>query len=188
MWNGLCPTVSMARRELQAVLMSDASGSWGCGAYPSTGWGRVGEGGGGWGRVGGVVPLELLGSWREVYITVKELFTIVLSVAVWGPLWKGLTICCRWDNAAVVAIVNSGRSKVDRAMHQMQCLSFFLAHWKVTLVFCHFLGVANSAADALSRILLSSFQRLVPLVDKEPTSIPECMLQCLVSRPQIGLK
>ena len=57
-------------------------------------------GGGGGGGVERTLPrgewfqLELPGSWREVHITVKEVLPIVLGVAVWGPLWKGLTICC----------------------------------------------------------------------------------------------
>jgi len=38
------------------------------------------------------------------------------------------------DNAAVVAIVNSGRSKMDRVKHLMRCLSFFLAKWGVSLI------------------------------------------------------
>ena len=55
--------------------------------------------------------LELPGSWMEVHITVKELLLIVVGVAMWGPPWKGLTICCQCDNAAVVTIVNSAGLK-----------------------------------------------------------------------------
>ena len=62
--------------------------------------------------------------WDGVHITVKELLPIVLGVAVWDSRWKGLTVTCRSDNAAVVAIVNSGRSKMDRAMRLTRCLSF----------------------------------------------------------------
>ena len=53
----------------------------------------------------------------------------MLGVAIWGSEWKGLTVVCFCDNAAVVTIVNSGRSKMDRAKHLMRCLSFFLAWW-----------------------------------------------------------
>ena len=63
----------------------------------------------------------------------KELQPVVLEVAVWGSSWQGCTVQCLCDNTAVVAIVNSGRSKMDWAMHLMRCLSFFLAHWNVTL-------------------------------------------------------
>ena len=53
---------------------------------------------------GGVVPAGIPRQLEEVHITAKELLPIVLGVAMWGPLWKGLSIC---DNATVVAIVNS---------------------------------------------------------------------------------
>ena len=50
---------------------------------------------------------------------------IVLAVAMWGYLWTGMTVLCKCDNMAVVAIINSGRSRMDKAMHLMRCLSFF---------------------------------------------------------------
>ena len=116
-WNGSCPLSYMATGAPQVQLMSDASGSWGCGAYISHGqW----------------FQMQLPESWLDVHITIKELLPIILVVAVWGGRWQGLSASCRCDNAAVVSIVNSGRSKVDRAMHLMRCLSFFLAgtcHW-----------------------------------------------------------
>ena len=111
-WNGSCPLSCMATGAPQVELTSDASGSWGCGAYTSHGqW----------------FQLQLPESWLDVHITIKELLPIVLGMAVWGGRWQGLSVSCRCDNAAVVSIVNSGRSKVDRAMHLMRCLSFFLA-------------------------------------------------------------
>ena len=94
---------------------------------------------------------------------------IFLGVAVWGEWWQGTSVSCRCDNAAVVAIVNSGRSKMDRAMHLMRCLSFFLARWGVSLKCRHIPGVQNGAADALSRNALPSFQRLVPEVNELPS-------------------
>ncbi len=156
---------SVVKGEPQVVLTTDASGAWGCGAYTSTGlW----------------FQLKFPDSWSEIHITVKELLPIVMAVAVWGRLWKGATVSCRCDNMAVVAIVNSGRSKMDRAMHLMRCLSFFLARWDVTLVCQHIPGVDNGAADALSRDSLLLFQQLVPESAAEATHIPVGLLQCLV--------
>ena len=124
-WNGSCPLTSLCRGTAQVVLTSDASGSWGCGAFTSTGqW----------------LQLKLPGSWADIHITVKELLPIVLGAAVWGSKWKGLAISCLCDNATVVAIVNSGRSKMDRTMHLMRCLSFFLARWGVSMVCRHIPG------------------------------------------------
>ncbi len=165
MWNGHCPMVSVVKQVPQAVLTSDASGSWGCGAFTSSGkW----------------FQLRLPESWDDVHITAKELLPIVLAAALWGHIWRGTTVCCKCDNAAVVAIVNSGRSKMDRAMHLMRCLSFFLARWNMSFVCEHLPGVENGAADALSRDSLSMFQSLIPEAAREPTPIHEGLLQCLV--------
>ena len=135
-WNGSCSLTSLCRGTVQVVLTSDASGSWGCGAFTSTGQ---------------CLQLQLPESWADIHITVKELLPIVLGAAVWGSKWKGLTISCLCDNAAMVAIVNSGRSKMDRTMHLMRLLSFFLARWGVSMVWRHIPVAQNGAADALSR-------------------------------------
>ena len=65
----------------------------------------------------------------------------------WGSGWKGLTVICRCDNAAVVGIVNSGRSKMDRAMHLMRYLSLFLVKWGVSLLCRHIPGTQNGVAE-----------------------------------------
>ena len=115
-----------------------------------------------------------------MHITVKELLPIVIGAAVWGSRWRGLTVSCRCDNVTVVAIVNSGRSKVEKVMHLMRCLSFFLARWEVSLVCSHIPGILNGAAEALSRDALSSFQQLMPGASKVPTELPDSVLDCLV--------
>ncbi len=99
-WNWTCPMSSVVKGESRVVLTSDASGSWGCGAYTSTGrW----------------FQLRLPSSWSDIHITAKELLPIVLATALWGRYWQGSSVTCRCDNMAVVAIVNSGRSKLERA-------------------------------------------------------------------------
>ena len=165
-WNESCPLSCMAMGPPpQVELMSDASGSWGCGAYTSHGqW----------------FQLHLPESWLDIHITIKELLPIVLGVALWGGRWQGLSVSCRCDNAAVVLIVNSRRSKVDRAMHLMRCLSFFLARCDVSLVCKHLPGTQTGAADALSRNVLPTFQRLVSGASATPTDLPDDLLWCLV--------
>ena len=44
--------------------------------------------------------------------------------------------------------VNSGRSKMDGAMHLLRCLSFFFSQVGICR---HIPGTQNGAADALSR-------------------------------------
>ena len=52
---------------------------------------------------------------------------IVVGCAVWGHAWKGKTVRCLCDNAAVVAILRSGSAKDPVTMHLMRCLFFFTA-------------------------------------------------------------
>ena len=104
-WNGVAMMVATGKNPPHAVLTSDASGNWGCGAFSSTGeW----------------FQCQWPDSWKAVHITAKELLPIVVACALWGQRWQGQTIRCRSDNAAVVAIVNSGRSKEARIMHLMR--------------------------------------------------------------------
>lgn len=164
-WNGVSMMSGVVVSSPKVMMTSDASGSWGCGAFTSAGeW----------------FQLEFPESWNDIHITVKELLPIVIGAAVWGCQWKGLTVTCRCDNAAVVAIVNSGKSKVDRLMHLMRSLFFIIAKWNVVLECRHIPGVDNGAADALSRDNLPSFQRLVPEARREPAMIPEPLLRALV--------
>lgn len=138
------------------VITSDASGSWGCGAFSSEGeW----------------FQLKLPTSWDSVHITVKELLPVVIGVALWGKQWKGGTIRCWCDNAAVVAVLKSGRSRDERLMHLLRSLFFFLASFNVGLVAEHIPGVDNRAADALSRNDAASFLLQVRLPgEKQPRS------------------
>ena len=85
-----------SRAHHDALVVSGASGSWGHGAYNTEGeW----------------FQFQWPVSWESVHITIKELLPIVFSYAVWGAKWKGKTVKCECDNVAVVAIINSGRSR-----------------------------------------------------------------------------
>ena len=69
---------------------------------------------------------------------------------------------------------------MDRAMHLMKCLSFFLARLGSDIGMQAHSGVLNGATDALSRNHLPSFQWLMPEAVKEPTALPVNLLECLV--------
>ena len=164
-WNGVSLFESVVPKPPTATLTSDASGSWGCGAFTADGqWFQV----------------RWPEAWGGVHITVKELLPIVVACAVWGHLWKGRTVRCLCDNAAVVAIVRSGTSKHGLVMHLMRCLFFFTAHHQLCLAPEHLPGRLNTAADSLSRDNLSLFLQLIPEASQQPTPLPEELLQALV--------
>ena len=100
----------MTRHHYLGTITSDGSGTWGCGAYSLVAiW----------------FQLEWPSLWTGVQITIKELLSVVMAVALWGKHWHGKSIRCRCDNAAAVAIVNSRSSKDDRVMHLTLSLFFF---------------------------------------------------------------
>ncbi len=83
------------------MLVSDALGSWGCGAV----WGKE------W------LQLAWSGDWAEQSITVKELLPIVLAMAVWGRAWARERILAWCDNMAVVHVLHKRTSKHPLVMH-----------------------------------------------------------------------
>ena len=99
-WNGISMMHLPNRASPTVVLMSDASGNWGCGAYSGTNW----------------FMLPWSGSNTDYHITVKELIPIVITG---GPMWHGAMVLTQCNNLAVV-IVNHGMSKPgSHALGQM---------------------------------------------------------------------
>ena len=105
-WNGTSIIVSDSSECLE--MTSDASGTWGCGAWHLTEWFQL--------------PWNVDSC--KLQIAVKELIPIIIGAVVWGPTWRGKNIRARCDNAAVVAIVNSRCSKEPLLMHMLGCLFF----------------------------------------------------------------
>ena len=119
-------------------------------------------------------------SWSSIHITVKELVPVVIACAVWGKKWQGKSIQCVCDNAAVVAIVNSGSSKDALVMHLMRCLFFFQAVFSLSLHAVHLPGKSNVAADSLSRDKLPLFFQQVPKAPPQPTPLPPELLKAVI--------
>ncbi len=164
-WNGVGMMAGAVQSRWSVMVTSDASGSWGCGAYTSSGeW----------------FQFEWPKSWDHVHITVKELVPVLFSIATWGKMWSGQTVRCRCDNAAVVAIVNSGRTKMESARHLMRALFFITANYNITLSCSHIPGVDNGAADALSRDNVISFVQQVPEARSQPSILHQGLIQALI--------
>ena len=165
-WNGIRMMTSLGRNKPEATITSDASGTWGCGAFSDAGqW----------------FQCEWKGEWSDVHITAKELLPIVIACALWGRQWQGKTVKCYCDNAAVVAMIRSGRGKHCLSMHLMRSLSLFAARFEIVLVAEHLPGRLNVAADAISRGNLPLFFQQVPTAAQCPTTIPQELLDILVA-------
>ena len=161
-WNGVSLIVNQASPE--RVVTSDASGSWGCGAWHEELWFQI-------------TWDERTDNW---HIAAKELVPIIVAAVVWGDKWTGNRVIARCDNEAVVAVINS-RYATDRTLMQMlRCLFFIEAHFQFSLSASHLPGVHNDLADDLSRNNVPSFLRKMPKVSPTPTVIPNSLLQWLL--------
>ena len=110
----------------------------------------------------------------------KELRPIILSVAVWGKMWRGRAVRCRCDNVAMVAALNSGTSNNERAMHLVRSLFFFAACQNLSLVRVHIPGVENGAVEALSRNDCSSFHSQISEAKLLTPLLPPELVQVLM--------
>ena len=146
-WNGVSLMSVAGDQSPEVTLTSDASGSWGCGAYWEEGWFQLE-----W--VHTVCPATL-------NFAIKEMIPIVLASAVWGRMWAGKVVCCQCDNSAVVAVLNHRTSKDGDLMHLLRCLTFFEAAFSMRATATHIAGSENVLADDLSRDRLSSFLQAV---------------------------
>ena len=144
---------------------SDASGSWGCGAWSGSCWWQLQ-----W-------PTD-----QQYDIAFKELFAVVLSVAVWGRTWHGQHVHGYCDNKAVTTILRSRSSRDPSLMHLLRCLFFIEAQHDLNLSVSHVAGSANGLADHLSRNRLSSFFQDAPGADPIPSPIPPKLPALMLDR------
>ena len=93
-WNGTA-LILAPNQPHPIVVTSDASGTWGCGAWCDQQW----------------FQLKWDSSSREKQIAVKELIPVVIAAAIWGHQWSGRRVLSNCDNQAVVAVINSRYSK-----------------------------------------------------------------------------
>ena len=90
-WNGVSLFWQAASTHPDVHVVSDASGSSGCGAYWDTRW----------------LLLQWPPSLEVASIQVKELIPVILAAWLFGKNWAGKEIEFQIDNKAVVDILNS---------------------------------------------------------------------------------
>ena len=129
-WNGTCimPPISEP-----LIVVSDASGLWGCGVVHENLWFQAQ-----WPQDCG-----------DISIAPKELVPIVMAVVLWGPYWAGKNVRCLRNNTAVVAAVNKRSARDPTLAGLLRTLTFVAALLDISAQ--HLPGVQNTSADAISR-------------------------------------
>ena len=134
-WNGISMFWDISKHTANITVTSDASGSWGCGAFWKSKWFHFP-----W-------PSSLQG----LPITTKELIPIVVATALFGHKWRGFMVEFKVDNMAMVHVLNNTYSKDQHLMHLIRTLVFLACHFEFWFSASHIEGKANIIADTLSR-------------------------------------
>lgn len=161
-WNGR----SLLRQPHPShTIPSDASGSWGCGAFLNTGL---------------CFQLAWPDSWTYYHIAAKEMVPVVIAIALWGRLLSSHTVLLQSDNMTVVVTLTSGSAKDPHLMHPARCLHFFLAEFDISIEAQQVPGLPNTAADALTRNQLALFFRCTPQANPTQDKIPRGLVDMLL--------
>lgn len=166
-WSGVSTHQFLCLGHPEIHLFTDASGSWGCGAFVSPRW----------------IQVEWPSGTKLNSIALKELVPIVLAAAVWGPQWAGKSVLCHSDNSAVVSQVNSIHARDPKACDMLRCLAFFQAQFDFHLRATHIAGAKNVGADHLSRGRTHAFLKQFPSSLPSATQVPRPLIHLLCLEP-----
>ena len=165
-WNGISMLWDLDRSTPDVNVFSDASGSWGCGAY----WGSQ------WFHFPWPPCLQSLP------IATKELIPVVVAAAIFGHHWHGQIAKFTVDNMAVVHVLKATYCKDLHIMHLIRILVFLAARFNFWFVADHIIGKENSLADHLSRNKLCQFFSQVPQARQyHPPDLPDSLIDLLSS-------
>ena len=122
------------------------------------------------------------GTWSQWYIgkniMLLELIPIVLAIEVWGEYFQNKKVRLFTDNMALVPVITKKTSKEPSGfiMILIRRLVLSCLRFNILLEAVHLRGTLNSAADALSRGQISTFFRICPQAENNPTPFPELPL------------
>ena len=166
-WNGISMLWDIGKLLPEFTILSDASGSWGCGAYWNGQWFHLQ-----W-------PVYL----QSLNIPTKELIPVVIAAVLFGKQWQGHLVQFTVDNMAVVHVLTATYSKDPHLMHLIRILVFIAARFNFWFIAKHIEGRANTLADDLSRNNMVHFFTQVPQARcYSPPPIPDSLVELLGSQ------
>ncbi|XP_041922810.1 uncharacterized protein LOC121686960 [Alosa sapidissima] len=101
-----------------------------------------------------------------------ELYPVVVASVLWGGSCSRKRITLHCDNAAVVGMINKGRSSSAIIMPLLRRLTWQSVMHNFIINAEHIPGYCNVLADALSRSRFQEFRRRCPTANPEPTPCP----------------
>ena len=103
-----------------------------------------------------------------------------------GPYLKKQHVLFQCDNNSLVTCISKGYSKDPSVMH-LRCLWFFIAFLDIRVSAEHIAGVANCAADMLSRNNITNFLLLQSQTSRLPTPLPAPLLIIITPKARLDI-
>jgi hypothetical protein len=100
-----------------------------------------------------------------------EFLAILYAAATWGATWQRKRIIFHCDAEAVVYAIKNGSSRIPAIMTLVRALHALSTQYNFDVRCTHIAGVANVAADALSRDDMQAYTLARPTGNKEPDRI-----------------
>ena len=162
-WNGISLLWDLGLTGAHLQTWSDASGSWGCGAFQGPLW----------------LQLQWTPKLQHLSIAIKELIPVVLAAATFGHQWSGKVVEFIVDNEAVVEVINATYSKDLHLMHLIRLLVFLAARHNFWFMASHIPGKQNVVADSLSRNNMQLFRLQAPQAASQGSNLSSSLVDLL---------
>ncbi len=99
---------------------------------------------------------------RDPSICWLELYAVAVAVALWSQHFANMRVVLNCDNQAAVNIINSGTSKCLKCMELVRFITGHAIHHNIIFSAAYISTKDNIVADALSRLDLDLFFKVVP--------------------------
>lgn len=108
----------------------------------------------------------------HLQIAIKELFSIVIALELWGDLLENKNVLFLTDNAAITCVINRQTSKEPTIMRLVRRLVVVCMCKNIHFKAEHIPGKVNVIGDGLSRLKFQEVRQKAPWLDLEETPIP----------------
>lgn len=115
-------------------------------------------------------------AWKDLNITLLELYPIVIAIQLWGATFANKRIILHTDNMALTYIINKLSSPDKKIMALIRRFTLLALQHNILFRSVHIAGRENVLADALSRLHLQVFRDQAPHMNKYPSNVPIDML------------
>ena len=106
---------------------------------------------------------------------IKELFSILVSAAIWGESWSNMRIVVGCDNEPTVKAINKGYSNKPVLSDMLRNLMLYCMKFNFSLKARHVPRLRNINADILSHLQVRKFLERNPEAESVPVLIPDSL-------------